>query len=117
MNDKKQIEEMILAVYPWLKEVPVEERNQLKENVSGSMVMERLYNAGYRKIDKDSVVLTREEYNELSSIVKTIREQVIQEIRKETAREILMMFDDGNFITEDDLKNAIAKKYGVKIGK
>ena len=62
-DKRKQIEEMIVAVFPWLKEVPVEERNQLKENVSGLMVMERLYDAGYRKIPENAVVLTREEYN------------------------------------------------------
>ena len=60
----KQIEEMVLAVYPWLKEVPIEERNQLKENVSGLMVMERLYNAGYRKIPENAVVLTVTENEE-----------------------------------------------------
>lgn len=54
----KQIEEMVLAVYPWLKGVPIEERKQLSENVSGLMVMERLYNAGYRKIPENAVVLT-----------------------------------------------------------
>lgn len=50
----EKIEEMVLAVYPWLKEVPIEERKQLRENVSGLMVMERLYNAGYRK-ESDTV--------------------------------------------------------------
>lgn len=49
MEKEKLIEEMVMAVYPWLKEVPIEERKQLQENVSGLMVMERLYNAGYRK--------------------------------------------------------------------
>lgn len=50
----EKIEEMVLAVYPWLKQVPIEERKQLRENVSGLMVMERLYNAGYRK-ESDTV--------------------------------------------------------------
>ena len=54
MTMDEKIEEMVLAVYPWLKEVPIEERKQLRENVSGLMVMERLYNAGYRK-ESDTV--------------------------------------------------------------
>ena len=45
----EKIEEMVLVVYPWLKEVPIEERKELQENVSGLMVMEKIYNAGYRK--------------------------------------------------------------------
>ena len=31
-----------------------------------------------------------------------------------TAKEILAMFDDRNYITEKELKNAIAERYGVK---
>lgn len=44
------------------------------------------YNAGYRKIDKDTVVLSREEYIDLSR--NYVGEQITQ-ARKETAREIL----------------------------
>lgn len=76
MDKQKQIEEMVIAVYPWLKEVPIEEREQLKENVSGLMVMERLYNAGYRQIN---------EYNE---VVSATIDRVRKQTRKETAEKI-----------------------------
>jgi len=34
---------------------------------------------------------------------------------KDTAKEILSMFDDRNYISEKDLKKAIAKRYGLGV--
>ena len=34
---------------------------------------------------------------------------------KDTAKEILAMFNDRNYITENDLKKAIAERYGVEV--
>ncbi len=48
-------------------------------------------------------------YNE-----KDIAELLRQEM-KATAKEILSMFDDRNYISEKDLKKAIAKRYGVEV--
>lgn len=38
----------------------------------------------------------------------------IAELEKETAKEILKMFYDRNYITEQDLKNAIAERFGLE---
>ena len=91
----EKIEEMVLAVYPWLKEVPIEERKQLRENVSGLMVMERLYNAGYRKIPENAVVVTEKDREELNDLLRCAMQRAekweklcgikIKETRKETA--------------------------------
>ena len=41
-------------------------------------------------------------------------EHQIAEMTKETAKEILKMFYDRNYITEQDLKNAIAERFGLE---
>ncbi len=54
---------------------------------------ERLYNAGYRKIPENSVVLTREELNDLEykayargvNSFNTLHEKQLSKVRKETA--------------------------------
>lgn len=106
MDKQKQIEEMVLAVYPWLKEVPIEERKQLREHVRGLMIMERLYNAGYRKIPEGAVVLTREEledmkftqehcnlYEENKWLKAELKRQIemVDKARKETAEKFADM--------------------------
>ena len=46
-------------------------------------IAEGIYNAGYRKIDKDSVVLSREEYIDLSrNYVKEQKAQAVKEFAK-----------------------------------
>lgn len=40
-------------------------------------------------------------------------EHQIAEMQKETAKEILKMFYDRNYITDQDLKNAIAERFGL----
>lgn len=76
MTMDEKIEEMVLAVYPWLKEVPIEERKQLRENVSGLMVMQRLYNAGYRK-ESDTAREILEMYR-LEDTFSSFQEKVAQ---------------------------------------
>lgn len=39
----------------------------------------------------------------------------LEEIAKDTAREILAMFNDRNYISENELKKAIAERYGVGV--
>ena len=39
----------------------------------------------------------------------------VQQAVKDTAKEILAMFDDRNYITENELKKAIAERYGVEV--
>jgi hypothetical protein len=41
-------------------------------------------------------------------------ESEIKQAEKETAKEILKMFYDRNYITEQDLKNAIAERFGLE---
>lgn len=75
---------------------------------------EALYDAGYRKIPENAVVLTNEEYIDLSR--NYVREQ-IEQARKKTAKEILQEWADDNSSMGLDntfVKN-IAKKYGVEV--
>lgn len=46
-----------------------------------------LYDLGYRKIPKDSVVLTREQIAEIVSNHNQINKDMVEQARKETARE------------------------------
>jgi hypothetical protein len=80
-----------------------------------------LIEKGYQKVDKDSVVISKEEYERITKELvteqraKKIAQEYFGIVRKETAREIIEMFNDKNYITEKDLIKAIAKRYGVKI--
>lgn len=100
-------------------------------------IAEGLYNTGYRKIPENAVVLTKEEYIDLSRNYVT---EQIEQVRKETAKEILQRvvnicedeeeFQDGtvntqlepmyfgiangcNFI-KGEVKR-LAKEYGVEV--
>lgn len=46
-----------------------------------------------------------------SEMSKIIEQQAV----KDTAKEILVMFDDRNYISESELKKAIAERYGVEV--
>lgn len=54
-------------------------------------IAEGLYNAGYRKIPENAVVLTKEEYIDLSRNYVT---EQIEQVRKKTAKEILQCLYD-----------------------
>lgn len=60
-------------------------------------IAEGLYNAGYRKIPENAVVLTEEEYIDLSRNYVT---EQIEQARKETAKEILLLLGKGYDETE-----------------
>ena len=91
---------------------------------------EALYNAGYRKIPKDSVVLSREEQERILTAtekrIKELKRQILQ-ARKETAEKILtelLDFVNGWFegVENNDfgvefnrISKDLAEKYGVKI--
>lgn len=84
-----------------------------------------LYEAGYRKIPKDSVVLTREEYDDIAEFYN-IDGCKAYKIRKETAKEIINMlvppcercdenWHKGCLCLRATIAEKIAKKYGVEI--
>ena len=91
---------------------------------------EALYNAGYRKIPKDSVVLSREEQERILTAtekrIKELKRQILQ-ARKETAEKILnelLDFVNGWFegVENNDfcvelnrISKDLAKQYGVEI--
>lgn len=60
---QEQIEEMRREIYY--------ARNKVNGIATSSDIAEALYNAGYRKVDKDSVVLTRVDYEMLKSLYDT----------------------------------------------
>ena len=91
---------------------------------------EALYNTGYRKIPKDSVVLSREEQERILTAtekrIKELKKQILR-ARKETAEKILnelLDFVNGWFegVENNDfglefnrISKDFAKQYGVKI--
>lgn len=80
---------------------------------------EKLYNAGYRKIPENAVVVSKAEYNDLKGLEKYFDDYLIKEIteaRKETAKEIFEWlkehpFDD-NFIR---IKGYLKERYGLEV--
>lgn len=89
-----------------------------EEDYMQSKYAEALYNAGYRKIPENAVVLTKEEYIDLSRNYVT---EQIEQVRKETAEKILNeLIDSSNKITFFDCRMALgldklAKQYGVEV--
>ena len=76
---------------------------------------ETLFSAGYHNC-KDKVVLSKKKYREFLEMKRNVKNSKEYKIgSKETAREIIEMFADRNYITEKDLINAIAQRYGVEI--
>ena len=91
---------------------------------------EALYNAGYRKIPKDSVVLSREEQERILTAtekrIKELKRQILQ-ARKETAEKILNELldfvngwsegvENNDFCVElNRISKDLAKQYGVEI--
>lgn len=78
MNKEQQIEEMARDL-PFLtlerdvhiSSTNVEKRAWTLSEEDNKIIAEALYNAGYRKIPEDSVVLSREEYEKLKSLYDT----------------------------------------------
>ena len=83
-----------------------------------TMQAKAIYDAGYRKVNKDNIILTKEEYIDLSrTYVKEQKEQM----RKETAKEILDSIfapyneiGDGLYELTPKDKKMLYKKYEVE---
>lgn len=95
MNKQEQIEEMAEAVVC----AAIVSNAKIDDKVAIHLreFVENLYDAGYRKIPENAVVLTKEEYIDLSR--NYVREQ-IEKARKETAKEILLLLGKGYDETE-----------------
>lgn len=98
---------------------------------------EKLYNAGYRKIPEDAVVLTREEYEKLKNesidkffneddkffkaefadmkdkCVRRINKDYAKKVRKETAEKLLDEIDYESNGQTKSITDLFRKKYGV----
>lgn len=93
-------------------------------------IAKTLYLQGYRKIDKDSAVLSREEQEKILTAtekrIKELKKQILQ-ARKETAEKILTELldfvndwfegvENNDFGVEfNRISKDLAEKYGVKI--
>lgn len=142
MTKQEQIEEMktlLLETYVEWLDKPAEDK---KPNLY-DMDANKLYNAGYRKIPENAVVLTKEEYDKLGLFEESVQEyksdngqlvlvkerktlqkystDIADFIRKETAKEIFNeLIDSSNKITFFDCRMALgldklAKQYGVEV--
>ena len=127
MNREEQIAEMAKII---------DELYNVYDTTAGD-IAEGLYNAGYRKITENAVVLTKEEYIDLSRNYVT---EQIEQVRKETAKDIFQKvvnicikeedFQDGTVNTQleplyfgimngcafirDEVKE-LAEQYGVEV--
>lgn len=112
-NKEMQIEEMAKDYYGY----------SIDSEADCKFVAEEMYNKGHRKLPEDSVVLSREEYIDLSR--NYVGEQVAQ-IRKETAEKILDLlvpnckacdenWHSGCLCLRATLAEKIAKQFGVEV--
>lgn len=69
---------------------------------------EALYNAGYRQIPEGSVVLSKEEYDKLCHLAYFGYDDVEEQARKETAKEIIK-----DFALSPRTRAMIMNKYGL----
>lgn len=108
MTKQEQIEEIAKII---------DEMYWVYDTTAGD-IAEGLYNAGYRKIPENAVVLTKEEYIDLSRNYVT---EQIEQARKETAREILSKL---NALMEQyhykstawrNCANFIKERYGLEV--
>lgn len=120
--DKKQIEEMAQIINGGTELDTVAYYHCMN-------IAKTIYNAGYRKLPEDSVVLSKEEYIDLSR--NYVGEQVAQ-TRKETAEKIYKLvdskldlyrncviggtlYDRGYQMAISDIKQKIKDIFGVEI--
>lgn len=132
MTEQEQIEEMANIPHKCIKS-SCEECIKNDRKCADYTRAEAIYNAGYRKADKDSVVLSREEYEKLKQYEEKVENgacftqkewlelcdeeyrretenllKVRQLERKETAKEILNeLIDSSNKITFFDCRMAL----------
>ena len=92
MNKEKQIEEMAKVIEDGCANIECNEKckyyNDEPYICYTKRCAEKILNLGYRKIDKDSVVLSREEQEKILTAtekrIKELKKQILQ-ARKETA--------------------------------
>lgn len=92
MTKQEQIEEIKQVLIKTCKRC-----RSFEEDYMQSKYAEALYNTGYRKIPENAVVLTKEEYIDLSRNYVT---EQIEQVRKKTAKEILLLLGKGYDETE-----------------
>ena len=131
MTKQEQIEEMANYYCEYCKKQTGEKFCEHIDDKSCNIFFEAelFYNAGYRKIPEDSVVLSREEYKRLlDNAIRVDMEYLDHELaktRKETAKEILQCLYDECYeiqklrecvahITPLDILT-LAKEYGVEV--
>ena len=110
MTKKEQIEELAEDVI-CLSTVSNAEIDD-KATIHLLEFIDNMYRMGYRKIPENAVVLTMEEYIDLSR--NYVGEQ-IEKARKETAKEILNVVDNESNGQTISITNYLRKKYGVAV--
>lgn len=113
MEENKQIEEMA-------KDFRIAHTNVIIGNRYYENVAKNFYNLNYRKIPKDAVVLTKEEYERLKARIDVAESKLrtIDYTRKETAREIFdkifALHGNRADIMYFEIEE-LAKQYGVEM--
>ena len=107
MDKQKQINEIADIIFEALNN-----KGRIANGEGVDIISAAIYNAGYRKIDKNAVVLTREEYDELCCSIGVSREEVDRVVdivetrtRKETAKKFAEMFKANliaSYVIDDD---------------
>lgn len=103
----------------WGEEAQCYSDNNFAECTKIKNVVDKLYNAGYRKIPENAVVLTMEAYNRLftkarQSEIKTIDLESIVNARKETAEKLLDKVDYESNGQTKAITDLLRKEYGVE---
>lgn len=126
LSNKEQIEE----IQKTIGNVTVHNTTYAKVANSAFIhkIAEAVYNAGYRKVPKDSIVLSKEEYDEIKTYQSYIPEmkKAFDKIRnatsKETAEKILLPLYDackedsyGQVVVDFTILENLAKQFGVEI--
>lgn len=114
MTDKQQIEKMAKVLCGITKAC---KDCKLNGNCLAYNSAEALYNAGYRKIGEDVVVLTSEEWRDLHKGYGGMLYEIRQEASKETAKEIV---ENIKTLVEwgwemSRIEKWICKNYGVEV--
>lgn len=139
MNKEQQIEEIAGTICNACKErfeISKKCKNVIEPCLAAYAHAESLYNAGYRKLPEDSVVLSREEYDSLRLQIQQahnkgvsvgfdltkFKENSIAIARKETAEKILLPLYDackedsyGQVVVDFTILENLAKQFGVEI--
>ena len=89
---------------------------KIERHENAQIMADHLYNAGYRKLPEDSVVLSKGAYESLSSKAKANVVNAV-EIRKETAEKILKDIWDNKFETTITIRHNCSKEDVENIGK